>query len=126
MPDIHSIRLRSVWKSEPAAEGVRYRRGFNRPTGLAAHERVFLVVDRVGAPARVALNGEVLGEVRGAASARFEITQRLQPHNELTFEVTGSADTAAPPAGQPGGPIGEVRLEIESASQSGSWNRSNV
>ena len=101
---------------------VRYRRRFNRPTGLDPHERVWLVVEGVDAFGAASLNGSQLGEVRGyALPASFDITGQLLPSNELAIDVELPAETsgvASPlrPGRETlaGGPIGEVRLEIRS------------
>lgn len=90
---MHAIRLRSPW--EPHAAG--FRRHFNRPTGLASGERVWLVIDDAGAT-RVALNGAELAAVPLPCPARFEITALLRPRNELLIAI------AAEPTG--------VRLEL--------------
>ncbi len=100
---------------------VRYTRHFNRPTGLDGSQRVMLVVEQVDALGHISLNGELLGEVLGQGGARFEVTSRLARHNMLAIEVelprvTGQSAGLARPAGredQPGGLVGEVRLEID-------------
>ncbi|HVX61650.1 MAG TPA: hypothetical protein VHC19_13640, partial [Pirellulales bacterium] len=103
---------------------VRYRRRFNRPTGLDSHERVWLVVEGVDAFGQATLNGQALGEVRGyALPASFDVTELLAPNNELLLDVELPAD-AAPASNavrpgresMPGGPIGEVRLEVRSSA----------
>lgn len=103
---------------------VRYRRRFNRPTGLDSHERVWLVVEGVDAFGQATLNGQALGEVRGyALPASFDVTDLLAPNNELLLDVELPAD-AAPAShttrpgreSMPGGPIGEVRLEVRSSA----------
>jgi hypothetical protein len=99
-----------------------------------------LVIEEVDFEARVELNGAELGVVRlsgsresgvggrgpgarsqepGVCPARFEITSLLKPRNELLIDVTllhdeavDRARTSRGRAGQPGGLIGEVRLEI--------------
>lgn len=103
---------------------VRYRRRFNRPTGLDPHERVWLVVEGVDAFGRAALNGQALGDVLGyALPASFDVTELLAPSNELLLDVELSADsgngsTVLRPGREnmPGGPIGEVRLEVRSSA----------
>jgi hypothetical protein len=103
---------------------VRYTRHFNRPTGLDGSQHVCLVVEQVDALGHVSLNGELLGEVSAPTSARFDVTHRLARHNELVIEVelprvTGQCSVLARPAGredQPGGLVGEVRLEIDRQS----------
>ena len=62
----HPIRLRHPWDELPAvAPGkVAYRRRFNRPTGLGAHEIVTLEVDRI------VFRGEDFAERLGAGRTR--------------------------------------------------------
>jgi hypothetical protein len=109
---------------------VRFLRRFNRPTGLDAASRVWLVIEEVDFQALVALNGREYGEViAGSANSvsetrecptRFEITADLAPHNLLSITVTcpglGPDGLPVPRPGREGlagGLIGLVRLEIE-------------
>jgi len=96
---------------------VRYRRTFQKPTGLESGERVWLVVEPPRSHGVVELNHKRLGEVCGQ-SARFDITEQLLGSNLLDIWVshppldvrgTPSDDGDTPP----GGLVGEVRLEIE-------------
>jgi beta-galactosidase/beta-glucuronidase len=97
---------------------ARYQRRFNRPTNLTADQRVWLVLEAVDYQADVAINGHALGTMRDSQPARFDITATLEPSNLLTVDVSLPAAVFADPtlrrdrAGQPGGLIGEVRLEI--------------
>ena len=98
---------------------ARYTRRFNRPTNLGPDERVWLALDGVDPQADVALNGRPIGQANGYQTiARFDITAALGEHNVLAVEVcmpaTSLNDEGCRPgrAGQPGGLIGEVRLEI--------------
>jgi hypothetical protein len=99
---------------------ARYLRRFNRPTNLAAGDRVLLVVEGVDAWAAAALNGAELGTISlGELPVRFDITPHLRPRNELSIDVELPRLTAeSPPLARadrgdlPGGLIGEVRLEI--------------
>lgn len=103
---------------------VRYRRRFNRPSGLDPHERVWLVVAGVDAFGAVALNGRELGPVRGyALPASFDVTDLIAPNNELRLDVELPPDVpggaiALRPGRETlaGGPIGEVRLEIRAGA----------
>ncbi len=122
----HTIRLRGPWEFEavsgdaavragrvklpgdsgamlgPAFRGrVRYRRAFHQPTGLDPHEHVWLVCEGANAFGQIACNGQVLGDVTATHACEFEITAILRASNEVQFEVES-----------PGGPIGEVRLEV--------------
>ena len=99
---------------------VRYRRRFNRPSGLDPHERVWLVVEGVDAFGSATLNGRALGDIRGyALPASFDVTDLLGAGNELNLDVKlpqvlPSGVLRPGVAERPGGPIGEVRLEIRS------------
>ncbi len=105
----HRIRLRHPWQSERTESGTRWRRRFNRPTGLSARQRVWIVVEGVAAPGAAALNGRALGRLGEAGvPPRFDVTDLLLLHNEieLTLETAWLEDagaTALP---------GEVCLEI--------------
>lgn len=121
----HVIRLRAPWECEPlargelsaeAAPGVRCSRRFNAPSNLDADERVWLLCDAIEHRARFTLNGHSLGMVEGPqAQPRLDLTDHLQPHNQLVVEIELAVDDVAPteigPLGLPGG-VGEVRLEI--------------
>jgi beta-galactosidase/beta-glucuronidase len=96
---------------------VRHVRRFGRPTGLDSGERVWLVCDGATLTATVVLNGTPLGAILGPTTpARFDVTERLLPRNELVIEVEFPAIEAAnrPSAAEVrcGGLTGEVRLEI--------------
>ena len=121
------VHLPSDW-SETLGPGFRgrvaYRRHFNSPTQLDAHERVWLVIEGVDPRGTVTLNGRPLGEVKGyGLFAEFDITAELKPRNDLALEVELSEVT---PDGIPplrpgreemaGGPIGEVYLDIRSSA----------
>jgi len=107
------------WLGDDFLGRVRYTRRFNQPTNLEPHERVWLVVEAVDHAARLTLNGQPLGEMRGDEPGRFDATPLLAPHNTLEIEITLAADVFHDRAargsrnGAPGGLIGEVRLEIE-------------
>jgi len=99
---------------------VRYRRSFQKPTGLAPGERVWLVVEPPRSLASVFLAEQPLGEVHcGGPVGRFDITPLLADGNALVIEVEHPAlDEDGSPtdentAAEPGGLVGEVRLEIE-------------
>jgi hypothetical protein len=97
---------------------VRYTRHFNRPSGLDPHERVWCVIEGIDPAGNVALNDQPLGSVRGyALPESFDITPLLQERNQLTLDVEmpplSQTQTPRPGRGHlPGGPVGEVRLEI--------------
>jgi hypothetical protein len=107
------IRLRGPWECERAgAGGARFTRRFNQPTNLEAHERVWLVFERVGQAAWAMLNGQPLAQLDPTSeSNRVEITPVLAPHNVLAIETAGPVD-ASGGRGLPETLVGEVRLEI--------------
>ena len=98
---------------------VRYRRIFQRPTGLDNGERVWLVVEPPRSHGEIELNRKRLGEALWSGEpARFDITGALEDHNRLEIVVahpaldeTGAANDDS--STLPGGLVGEVRLEIE-------------
>ena len=99
---------------------VRYVRTFQKPTGLDAGERVWLVVEAPRSKAIVRLADQSLGSVLvDGPAGRFDISSLLADRNMLEImvehpvpdEQSHSVDAAA--ICLPGGLIGEVRLEIE-------------
>jgi Glycosyl hydrolase 2 galactose-binding domain-like len=99
---------------------VRYRRSFQKPTGLEPGDKIWLVVEPPQTLATVFLAEQPLGKVRDAGAAvRFEISRLLSDRNVLVIEVEHPAlDAAGCPSDAsgprvPGGLVGEVRLEIE-------------
>jgi len=94
--DPHVIRLRSAWRANPNGHHVRR---FNRPTGLGGGERVRLVAE-LGEGTSAWLNGQSLD---CSQSLRCEVTDRLEPHNELTIVLAADADARV---------LESVRLEI--------------
>lgn len=132
----HQIRLRGPWtaygpgaaapESAPAtahlpadwrtlfgerAGRARFVRRFNRPTNLDADERVWIVLSDVGGPVTLRVNGEPVEPVPAVdpSKSNFDITSRLQPHNELEIEI--EFDPSADPAA-PGGLWRPVTIEI--------------
>jgi hypothetical protein len=145
LPPPGRINLPADWSGTLGAGfrgRVRYRRRFNRPTGLEPGERVWLVIDGVDARGQYAMNGQPLSWIDGyALPAECDVTELLAASNVLEIDVElGSAEptvssrwpqqqtveaTEEPAANLPvptdlrpgrerlaGGPIGEVRLEI--------------
>ena len=99
---------------------VRYLRRFGLPTNLEPGEQVWLVVEGVDYFGAATLNGTRLGELLGyVAPVEFEIGPLLAARNLLALDVelpAYAAGVSGPPRpgrqSLPGGPIGEVRLEI--------------
>jgi hypothetical protein len=99
---------------------VRYVRPFHAPPGLQPNERVWLVVEPQRSTARVMLSEETLGVVAAdGPPQRFEVTHLLAPHNHLEIFVDhpalteGDETIGGDAISEPGGLVGEVRLEIE-------------
>ncbi len=129
---IHRIHLKGPWdvrrldRDEPASRILmpaswqtlfgdepglaEFRRKFNLPTNLEAHEYVWIVFDGIRGSVKVSLNGHTLGQIADSvATAEFEITRHLLLHNELIVELTFAG---ADPDNGPGGLWGTVALEI--------------
>jgi hypothetical protein len=107
---VHRIRLRGPWQLQAAAPGsappqsirlparaaeffdtgapsLQLSRRFNRPTNLAAGDRISLIIDNFPEGARVTLNGARLEpESLPAAEPTVFPTSRLEPHNLLAIE----------------------------------------
>ena len=110
---MHVIRLRAPWDVElleVASGSVRCTRQFNRPTGIEATDRVWLVIEGLTCSAAVSLNETPLGTASCSPAsdppARFDITPHLQPRNRIAI------DLADPTGDNPLVCLGEVRLEI--------------
>jgi hypothetical protein len=125
LPPGGRIQLPADWGATLGATfrgRVRYERRFGLPTNLDRHERVWLVVEGVDYFGAVSLNVTPLGSIIGYnCPTEFEVTEILSPRNVLTLDVElpqYESDAATPdrPGRKhlPGGPIGEVRLEIRS------------
>lgn len=111
----HRIRLRAAWDTE--AGGAAWTRFFGRPTGIAAGDRVWLVIERP-TPCVALLNGRRLPTVNaGNAAWRHDVTADLRQRNELRLEFPGptAASIAAGRAPLPEA-LGAVALEIETVA----------
>lgn len=110
-PDGRAVMPMS-WRELFGAESgrVEFRRKFNMPTNLEAHEHVWIVFDGIGGESTVSVNRELLGHIAADQSnAEFEITSLLNVHNELCVAL--SFDPARVPP-ELGGLWGPVALEI--------------
>lgn len=87
---------------------VCYLRRFGRPGFPEPYEQMWIVFNGVRSRATVSLNGQPLGEIEANEPGNFEVTDRLEFRNVLEVVVEHPAEAA-----EPGGLIGEVRLEIE-------------
>ena len=123
LPAAGKVHLPTDWGATLGTDfrgRVRYTRRFGLPTNLGPGETVWLVVEGVDSFGSLALNNVSLGEMTGCQRiAEFEITDLLAPRNLLQFDVElpcCESPAAAPdrPGREhlPGGPIGEVDLEI--------------
>ena len=111
MAEPHRMRLRPPWEQQRRENELLWRRRFGRPTNLEQHEQVFLVLEAVEVDAEVAVNGTRLGTVRPAGpTARFAITELLEPRNELVLTVVAPSGRQQCTDKLP--PLAEVRLEI--------------
>jgi hypothetical protein len=121
---MHSIRLRHPWEEiSTAGELPKYRRRFNRPTGLDEWERVTLEIDRITHPGSISLNGAPLGQFEPNGFFSADATQLLRPANELIVDLAAAEPIASPPVSHSiyivepdaplGSPFGDVRLTIQ-------------
>jgi len=140
LPEAQTAKMPADWSSVCGPEycgQVRYTRRFHKPQGLEDREAVWLVVEPARSHAEVWLNGQRLGELSCADSRlRVDVTKLLIDFNELAIVVTHPAvenpvenpvdkpvdkpsrvdklnravHSALAP--EPGGLVGEVRLEI--------------
>jgi beta-galactosidase/beta-glucuronidase len=126
LPEAQTAKMPADWSAVcgPGYSGqVRYTRRFHKPQGLQEGEVVWLVVEPARSRAEVWLNGQRLGELSVVDSRlRVDVTKLLVDFNELVIVVShpavdNSVDSPTSavhdvPGRQPGGLVGEVRLEI--------------
>jgi hypothetical protein len=105
----HIIRLRRPWElaEGPARPGAApgtcwtLRRGFHRPSGLQAGDRIVLIVDLQNVSGLRSICGLTLNEQPlpfssvERTAARSDLQGRLQAYNVLTVEFSVSGDTLA-------------------------------
>lgn len=110
----HRIGLQAAWHA--ADDGTAWSRSFGRP-GIAAGERVWLVIERPAA-GEVLLNGRPLPPTPGGdATWRHDVTADLRRRNELRLEVRPPLGPGTPSGRVPlPAALGLVALEIEPAS----------
>jgi beta-galactosidase/beta-glucuronidase len=71
---------------------ILFRRRFQKPTNLDDNEQVHIAFYGIGGQADVAVNGQALGNLANNPEAvSFDMTELLEPSNELTVELTISA-----------------------------------
>jgi len=118
----HSINLGNAWEAEPGNPGQAsaWVRRFGRPTGLAAADMVWLVID-APVDAAVAVNGADLPVVAAGVAYRANVTEMLRDRNLLVLVPRQAVEAAQPsPARGPlPATLGAVRLEVESGAASG-------
>ena len=136
LPEAQTAKMPADWSAVCGAEycgQVRYTRRFHQPQGLQEDEVVWLVVEPARSHAETWLNGQRLGELSLVDSQlRVDVTKLLVDFNELVIVVShpavdNSVETSGGklpgvdsptsavhdvPGRQPGGLVGEVRLEI--------------
>ena len=110
----HVIRLHAAW-DPPAAAGQPWRRAFGRPGGLAAADRVWLVLDDPAACA-VELNGERLPPVTAGVRWEVDVTHLLRERNDLAATFVLATPNRAGSGRQPL-PVacGRPALEVDAA-----------
>lgn len=112
---VHAIRLQAAW--EPPAGTAAWIRRFGRPAGVAADQRVWLVVANARTAAAVSLNGVVLPGI-AAHEPRWacDVTPLLQDRNvlEIVTDPPLEPDAVAGGGARRPAPVafGAVGLEI--------------
>ena len=128
LPAAGSMPIPAGWAATLGSDfrgRVRYTRVFHWLTDLDDRDRVELVVEQVNAFADVTLNATPLGRMQyGGLPTRFNNTSILRPRNELSLVVELPRLCADSPVlacrgqeSQPGGVLGEVRLEVYSTRE---------
>ncbi len=99
---MHTIRLRSAWRSS----GETHTRRFNRPTGLDPDKTVWIAVDDASAVESATLNGKPIA--LGGLETRCDVTLLLKPSNVLVLAI---AAEVAPRL------LTTVQIEIETSGE---------
>ncbi len=93
----HSFRLRDPWQCEPASDvGVRWSRGFHRPTGLEADDDLWLVISGLPADATVTLNGQRLAPPDSDRPNAFHVTTLVAESNSIEIQIPSSPQPPTP------------------------------
>ena len=93
---------------------IVFRRRFQRPTNLDDNERVHIAFDGIGGRADVAVNGHPLGSLKNnTETVSFDMTDLLEPSNELTVDLIISWGEDQ----KPGGLYEPVAIEIHIAPE---------
>jgi hypothetical protein len=85
---MHLIRLRDPWDVESEGTVVRWRRFFNRPTGLSPGDAVELRFENLADGAILRLNSELLEARSGEAGwTAVAVAPLLKDRNEIIIEL---------------------------------------
>lgn len=105
----------SQWLGESFRGRVAYHRNFGLPTGLAAAQKVWLVIEEIDYRGIIFINDQSVGSMQlGELPMRVEVQTQLRKSNQLRIEVELPVQTdRGDRNGLAGGLIGGVRLEIE-------------
>ena len=86
----------------PVSGGILLRRGFHRPTGIAAGTSVVIVVEVVNCVPEVWLNGQILSCTSGNGAAgmpqpwRFDVSELMKSFNELRVRLMPAGSDSQP------------------------------
>jgi hypothetical protein len=98
----HSFRLRDPWQREELGDGgVRWSRGFHRPTGLEPDDELWLVCSGLPAGASVAMNTAALTQPGHEGAYQFNVTALLADKNRVAIEIPSSGPPPAASSLQP-------------------------
>lgn len=114
----HRVKIPSDWADWLGVSfrgQVAYTRRFNRPTGLEAEQRVWLVIEAIDFRGSVLLNDQPIGCLQfGDPPLRIEIGSWIQKSNRIRIDIELPIQVDRGDRNQmAGGLIGGVRLEIE-------------
>lgn len=118
-----TVRMPVSWGNDLGEDfrgKVRYRRMFNRPTGIDELTDIRLRFERLVGNAVILLNQKQLGAIQWPdVTGQFAINGLLEPRNQLDVEIEAVACSVEKLAGETNeatcwepGLVGEVRLEI--------------
>ncbi len=100
----HRIRLRGFWVVAPVEGGTSHTRNFGAPRSVGPGETVWITCEDAPGPVQVFLTGVEVGRTSESGPFAFEVTDRLQPRNELRILVASPVES-----------LGEVAVEIRMA-----------